>query len=801
MQYKALIGLLSKLGDVSYYESRLDGDRLLRADIALHSLYVHCVGRYRFNEHVVYRWYSPAHACREDLDIVVFRGGRGIKHRFVVDDMIFRRDLEYPNCGILSRHWGDEAVAWFVRLFDQSDTLMFNTVPYRSGGRDLYSWNLLYLDLDHLDISVEDLLCFDEAQVGSCWYIPRDRGFTFPRAAHRALSRAWRKIYDAYCGDEEILSLLYYDALWYHTGRHMHVALAGYWHQVDRDVIERLRSRLRSDAAQTVHPLMKVRLAGSINPKSGDIALGYFHPFAVPYYDCFFSGDSVGKRISLLFDQYGLMRADEECWRPRAPRPVTEADLVDNGYPEHHSYSSRLTDDMHSRTVRKHRVSPDIRWNSFDLADVSKHLSDGLPIPAHLLAAEDDHAEIVTVWHWKIQFEAAPYGRECLKRLGDVSLKLEEDSEGRLSVKDLYSLELPSWVKRGNRASYRRNFKAFTVSLQRVEISSRLLESTTLVDAGSIERALGTGVLLELEWGVSRAVRSSNRMSDLLAFVWLNHLKRIEYQYGLVPKHRAFEYLVENIGWSESNVRLRIRRLLKSGWLTERRSGYIVHSWDYIARLMNVPCEKLFMVNAEELKSTTGLKSVLVSIPGTFKQPVIKYEIGKSLGINVSTVKRNRRGRLRAWHRVRFVSTYSSFREADEARQRVLHPVHFWPLVLCGYRMMPAKAGKKQWVLLRSSAASVLDLVVVQRCGKSKRLRRLTAHLANMGSGIGSGVETFKPYQEQRYTNFTDSPQFYQDMAEQFQSRIESPETAEQFPRGMESLEERIRRFVSDVFD
>lgn len=790
--YRELLPLLARLGDVSRYEVDIDGWRRLRADIALHSLYVHHAGRQLFHEFAVTPgggWLSWA--LSEWTDVVVIRDGFGTKHRFVVRDNISRRLFDYPNCGIL-RHdgWLLGAVDWFDGLFEQSDVLMFNTVPYREGSSEFSYWRLLYFDLDHLDVSAEDLLCFDEPEPGSCWYISRDAGHTYPRLVPRVLSRAWRKIYDAYRGDEEVLSLLYYDALWYHTGRHLHVALAGHWDSADAEVIERLRARLRSDPAQNIHRLMKVRLGGSVNPKSGTVALGYFHPFAVPYWMSFVHGDLVGKHFSVVFDQRGLMRADEYVWRPLAPRPVSAVELKDNGYNSQHLISGWRNYSLESlgKRCRQNHVTFRVEWTLQDQFAVSDCLSRGMPVPEHLLAPQgESDGQIETVWHWKIQFEAAPYGRECLKRLGDVNVQCAEDSEGRLSVRDLYTRDLPKWIRRGDRTSYRRNFKAFQVSLQRVEMSSRRLEKVALVDTESIEQALGTGVLLELEWGVAKAMRSANRVSDLLAFLWLNHVKRVDYPYGIVPKERALQCLTEKVGWSESNARLRVRRLMKLGWLTERRSGYIVHSWDYIARLMHVRCEKLFMVNADELKSSQGLKSVLVSIPGTFKEPVIKYEIGKSLGVHVSTVKRNRKGRYRAWTRVRFVITYESFREADEARMNTRHPVHSWPLILCGYRMLPAKAGRKQWVLLRSSAASVLDLVVVQRCGKSKRLRRLTAHLANMGSGIGSGVETFKPYEQQRYTNFTCSQQFYEDVAKQFRCTM--------------SLEEKLKRSVSDVFD
>lgn len=809
MVHEELIPHLSRLGDVGAFGGR-DGARLLRAELALHSLYIHAVSRYLGHNFIEWR-IPPSGARFEATPLLVFLpNGQVNKEMLIHGEAFSASSLERPRGSILTQLEGIDsryragALQRMDELFERSDgTIMFSPVPHEVYERyglyevldKLAEWTLLYLDLDHLDISVEDLLCFDFPQAGSCWYIKPDS--VYPRIAPRALSRAWRKIYEEYRDDPEVLSLIYHDSLWYHTGRHLHVVLFGRWSDRKVDIINRWRSRLRSDPRQTVHPKMKVRLAGSVNPKNGSVALGYYHPFAVPYYTAYTSRDNeVARFFSVFYSQLGMMSADEDVWRPRAPAPVSPADLVDNGYPEYHlshGLFGSKTFDIHMSDLRRRCVSVPISLRRDDIADIwDRVCRRGEPAPDFAeFEYQDGDTCIRDVWHWKIEFDAEPVGRCFLDRLGASGLSVNETADGRLTVSGLYSHDRPSWMKCEKKVHSSRDFKAFRVHVTRVSMTERRAASLVGVtfDAKVILDALDARVLLELEWGVACALRSSNRLADLLAFVWLNHLKRTSYTDGVVPRHEALEYLMSNVGWSVNNTNHRIRRLLKLGWISECRRGYVVHGWSYVAGLVNVGCEKLFMISGSELKSTKGLKSVLASIPGTFKQPLIKYEISKRLGVHVSTVKRNRKGRCREWFRVRFVMEYESPQEADEARLNTPHPVHGWPLVLCGYRMAPAKAGKKKWRLLRSSAAAVLDLVVVQRCGKSKRLRRQTAHLAKVGSGVGSGVETFVPHDQTRYTNFTISHQFDQCLAGDEQCTM--------------SLEELVRRMsgLSSCFD
>jgi DNA-binding Lrp family transcriptional regulator len=265
---------------------------------------------------------------------------------------------------------------------------------------------------------------------------------------------------------------------------------------------------------------------------------------------------------------------------------------------------------------------------------------------------------------------------------------------------------------------------------------------------------LGIAETVELEWGVLKHIRSSNRIADLHAYVWLNHLKRLNHTDGIIPKEEAVHYIMNQTGLSESTIKHRLRRLEKSGWILPVSRGYIIYSWAQIANLLKIHCERVVLVSKEELKDLKSFKSVIASIPGTLKEPVIKYEIAKSLGISTHTVKRNRRGRLREWYRVRYANTYESREQAEQAQTQELHPIHGWPLCLCGYKMYPTKLDKGTWVLERSSAARILDLVITCRSGKSKRLRKATAHLANTGGGVRA--KTYQPMENsKRYTNFT----------------------------------------------
>jgi len=723
-----------------------DGLRLLRGDMALRALALNAM--FRFGG---YRDGGELFWCYADVTRLVRLSGSGA----VVRD-IHLKDLYLPYRDIRDgsvRNWPshgryewdylfwEDAVSLELADWMGDDVVLMDPVPL-DGMCMEQDWKLVYVDVDAIEVDAEDLLVFPEPQRGSRWWC---YDISVRQSAPRLLSRAWRKIYERYRHDRELLSLIYHDSLWYHTGRHLHFVIYGHWReQQSMEWLHRWRGRLEADMQQQIHPRMKVRLAGTINPRNGQLALGYMHPFALPYIYPY-SRSEMSKHFANVLDQRGIYRADMDIWRPDAPEPVSEQEL-NQSYPDSRF---RMTSPVNVQWFQKAREKQCSLPLDATSADAYNRLQEreGKSV---------QRTEMVSLWKWTILFQAAPYGMERAKKLGAKYTMLLQD---RLEASEIYTEQPPSWAK-GGKSYYQRDFRAFVVKVCRVEVPKWGQRNLRARD--EVEDVLGISVLVELEWGVLRQLRSANRMADALAFIWLNHLKRIRYQHGVIPHDEAVSYLTQHPGWSQSNARMRLRRLVKLGWLSEVRSGYVVHSWAYIARIMHIACERLYMVNGNELKDVKSLKSVMASIPGTHREPEIKYEIGKQLGIHASTVKRNRKGRLREWYRVYFVDRYSSREEAEHSRLYQKHPVHLWPLMLCGYRMYPQKLGRK-WALARSSAASVLDLVIIQRCGKGKRLRRSTNRLAVKGGG--AGLHTFERDDQQRYCNFPKGNNIYSRMS------------------------------------
>jgi len=207
-------------------------------------------------------------------------------------------------------------------LFDEDKphTLLFNPVPMDSNGEPKPDrWHLLYLDIDDLRVSSSELM------EGLSFRRDDISGYLRPRTA----CPLWKRICEKYRGDEELLRFIYYDTLWYHTGRGIHFVAYGNWgnttsklemiHAMMMGVdlespeerIQSLRARLRSDPDQLVGERMKIRLAGSINPKSGDIALGFAHPFALPFYQPF-SDDSYAAAMNHAMGRFGIATMDHE---------------------------------------------------------------------------------------------------------------------------------------------------------------------------------------------------------------------------------------------------------------------------------------------------------------------------------------------------------------------------------------------------------------------------------------------------------------------------------------------------------
>lgn len=750
----------------------------LRAAVLLRSLYLNALANRMWDRDTGRFLESHHDAAFHETELVVVRGGRGFTRRFSHDGLLSTLCFLQPVVDFTKRVWSERAECQVVELLrsgEDAEILLFNPATFYMDSTEPY-WGLLYLDLDHVDVLPEHLL--------SC---PPD---VFD-CAERKFSPVWERLYQAYEGDGIVLSLLYYDALWYHTGQHIHVVFRGHWKE-QLPFAEALRTRLRSDPQQVFHSRMKVRLAGSVNPKNGELVLGYFHPFAFP------------KRYPFVpaYRDELLYTTD----RPAAPEPVVPTSWSVGSKPVRSDGAGEV--DLIAQIQRR-------MWERVMSARPARVGFGVMSDAQQSLQSDGDDGELVERWHWQIEFQAEPFGRRVLQELGvDGGWSEQVDPDGRMFVQHLYTAGPPSWLKRVERGWTKRDFKAFRVFVQRQVLSSRVASRYPLCELEKLERALGVSVLLELEWGVARHLRSANRTADLLAFVWLNHLKRKDYTHGIIPREVAESFLAEKLGWSVSNVRYRLRRLLKLGWLVPKRCGYLVHSWAKLATKLEVPCEKLLLVSENELKDVKSLKSVLASVLGTRKQPFIKYEIAKQLGVHPNTVKRNRKGRLKAWNTVRFPLVFSSFEEAEKARmEQVKHPVHGWPLWLCGYRMRPKRSKRKEWYLLRSGAAWVLDLVMVYRSGKSKRLRKLTNHLAVTGSGIGSsGVQTFVPYDESRRSNFALSPLLVEKEprhGEQLQVvAVEAPLTEWERRRlQQEQLEEEIEREMflcykeRDVYD
>ena len=924
-------------------------------------------------------------------------------------------------------------------MFEDSnlDVMLFNPVPVDGYGQPRYHrWFALFLDIDDLEISSDELL--------SNLNTNRDDIDSYLRP--RLESPLWERICEKYRGDEELLRFIYYDTLWYHTGRSIHFVAYDRWmnqgYEDDPDTkalkemfpfmfeeeepdyedeawegekVQSLRARLQADPNQTIHPTMKVRLAGSINPKTGDIALGFFHPYALPYYQPF--ADDLYARA---FDRWGIASFEDHDARPAIGHPedvitnkkpsmffpqlskqeTNKADDDDDGIdydPFADDRVIRHPRDNHSskgesgkdRSVNRcprstqsisdtsqHGQSPlrgdwgspcspqrgeqyndgaeryddaddfyydpfagedpykrpdndssssstpgspslldrysasglcsirpqvedsnddddEIDYDPFDddwwrrqeekemalksrdddsgdddpdgpggssagglfsvggvesgslsevddypVEDVHEDLDEDVveetdeemrflerkPINTlmagetlhyrlvkwkgkvrRVLGEEDkrsvgkfiaehrmnlmeilrnegedafygskvidlDHyakllrkflvkeeesehrPAVVTVWRWEIAFGAEPFGRSIAKRLGlEEHLKV---SEGSAILDGVYSLQLPSFLS-GRQMQYKRNFKSFELRLYRIDIVETRLNEMRIVSAQELEKGLGIDEMVELEWGILKHLRSSNRLSDLLAYIWLNHRKRMVFKDGVVSRDEAMHYLMNELGWSASHTRAILRRLVNLQWITPVQRGYIVHSWSHVARGMGVQCERLVLVSKDELKSVKGLKSVAASLPGTFGEPLIKFEIAKVLSVSVHTVKRNRSGRCREWFRNRYYKSFESRQQAEEARVKELHPKHRWPLCLCGYKMLPTKLGESSWALERSSAARILDLTTLYLIGKSRRLRKATSNLTQTGDGVRErGVISWQMVDCERYTNF-----------------------------------------------
>lgn len=748
--FRRIVSLFAPLGDVSRYKPS-GGWRLLRAEMALHTVRMHLLSRY----------FAPGYEHRgsennrgSEVEFVSVRNGSGHRHVVPAEELFLddgrmawyqRRCCSFlapPDAGL----WHEKSIQRIDSLFNGYEQVWMNVVCFRHGAVDTDSWFLLHFDLDDIEVSADDLLCFPHPPPTSLW-VNNDMRL-FPRMAPRAISPVWGKLYERYREDRELLALLYHDSLWYHTGHHLHIVLRGRWNDPQRaDVVESLRARLGADPRYHVHPLMKVRLAGNVHPSDGAVALGYFHPFAFPYVYPF-AEDSAGMHYARVLDQYGILPADETVFRYSAPAPATEDELKDGGYPAYGRCSGPISIQSPYAKLRRMQVDVPLHLTETEAREWCFRLERGESVTS---PKPTEQPELVTLWAWRLEFPAQPYGvgvYESLHRKGELYLY-----EDHAVISQLYTDRPPAWCM-GKKKHYSRNFHAFRIELHRIETTRERSRHLTVVDCKTLEQALGTDEMVELEWAICKTLRSANRVADLLAFVWLNHLKRIRYQSGNVPAEAAVEYLTEKVGWSPRHARHRIRRLTRMGWLQPTRIGFVVHSWSYIAERVDVRCERVLYVAQGELRSPRHLRSLMASIPGTFAQPWIKHQIGQSLGVHKNTVKRNRKGRLRSWNRVRFVVVYDSFAQAETARRYTPHPVHGWPLALCGYAMLPQRYGKR-WALVRSGAASVLDLVVITRVGKSKRLRRATSHLAERGFGVGSGVETFEPHSPRRYTNFS----------------------------------------------